>query len=192
MLLTAAGDSLDPKTFGCTPWDISFERITSATSRLRPRYCSICSSPRMFPDSVHVAAVVVKDRPYPDSKLVSGLTTNYLLNLKRAVQHEKPIQDPQHPTYNLEGPRNKYRAADTFAMPVHLRQSNFHLPSSVKLPVITIGPGTVSIVPICDPFSSLRLRAGCTCQKSQAESRSESTQGLGVNGSFLWLSALRF
>jgi hypothetical protein len=204
VLLTAAGDSLDPTSCSYTHWNIPFERIISATSHLRPRYYSICSSPRLFPNSVHVAAVVVKERPYAISKLVYGLTTNYLLNLKRAVEHEDVIRDPKHPIYSLEGPRNKYRIADTFSMPVHLRQSNFRLPSSVRLPVIMIGPGTVSIVPSCNSFrtkycligsrtiSSLRSGTGYTRQKGKEESRSRRTQGLGSNGPFLWLSSLRF
>ena len=104
VLLTAAGDSLDPTSSSYTHWNIPFERIISASSRLRPRYYSICSSPRMFPNSVHVAAVVMKDRPHADSKVVYGLTTNYLLNLKRAVSHEDIIRDPKQPIYSLEGP----------------------------------------------------------------------------------------
>lgn len=146
ILLTATNESLDPSNDSVSHWNIPFERIISATPRLQPRYYSICSSPRLYPNSIHVAAVVAKDYPKSGSKVVYGLTTNYLLNLKIAINREEPREDPARPTHHLEGPRNKHKTAGTYAVPIHTHLSKFRLPSSVKLPVVMIGPGTVGII----------------------------------------------
>lgn len=143
ILMTAAGDTLDRDENSCTVWSIPFERIISATSRLHPRYYSICSSPRLFPNAIHVTAVVVRDLAPSKQKVVYGLTTNYLMSIQTALGG---ISSSNHsnPRYDLEGPRKKFRKQDTYATPIHTRLSKFRLPNSVKLPVIMIGPGTVS------------------------------------------------
>ena len=96
VLLEAAGDNPDQKAseLECTKWEIPFDRIVSIFPRLQPRYYSISSSPKISPSKVAITAVVlkyepnVKNRPdhnqgqKDDPKLVYGVATNHLLNLK--------------------------------------------------------------------------------------------------------------
>lgn len=146
VLILAAGDSLsvNPATATYTPWTIPFDRIISAVSRLQPRYYSISSSPKLYPNSIHVTAVVLKYQPAENSNLVFGVGTNYLLNLNVASNEGKTQREAMMPRYQLEGPRGKYKKEVGFAAPIHVRRSNFRLPTSPKIPVIMIGPGTVS------------------------------------------------
>lgn len=155
VLLMAAGDDLhaDPHTASYTVWAIPFDRIISGIPRLQPRYYSISSSPKLHPDSVHVTAVVLKYKPHSSSKKhVYGVGTNYLLNLKDASAKEGVGANERGtdgtvidhtPIYKLEGPRGKYRKdGGLLAAPIHIRRSTFRLPTSPKIPVVMIGPGT--------------------------------------------------
>ena len=150
VLILAAGDSLsaDPTSASYTRWNVPFDRIISGIPRLQPRYYSISSSPKLFPNSIHVTAVVLKYKPHEDSNHVFGVGTNYLLNLKTSAAGTKGQREQDAPQYLLEGPRGKYRKDDRFAAPIHVRRSNFRLPTSPKIPIVMIGPGTVSL-----PFS---------------------------------------
>ncbi|KAK9899292.1 P450 reductase [Cystobasidium minutum MCA 4210] len=168
VLLAANGeepraDPMDPAS-KITAWNIPFDRIISLVPRLQPRYYSISSSPKLYPDSIHVTAVVLKYRPgedgnkqvAQDAKYVFGTATNYLLNVKMHQHNEKArieqqgqtthhedTRDHGSPQYKLDGPRNKFKSADGgYCVPIHVRRSNFRLPTSPKIPVVMIGPGT--------------------------------------------------
>ncbi|GAA5971327.1 hypothetical protein JCM8115_001001 [Rhodotorula mucilaginosa] len=143
VLMLAAGDS--PKTTGYTQWSIPVDRIIGAIPRLQPRYYSISSSPKMYPNSIHVTAVVLKYEPVAGANHVFGVGTNYLLNLKNAVNNtfdKVNKREEGAPIYHLEGPRGKYKKGTQYAAPVHVRRSNFRLPTSPKVPIVMIGPGT--------------------------------------------------
>jgi NADPH-ferrihemoprotein reductase len=156
VLIWAAGEDhkSDPVSTQYTVWNIPFDRIVSGIPRLQPRYYSISSSPKMAPNSIHVTAVVLKYQPEQDDNHVYGVGTNYLLNLKLNMHGELERLEAQGlaqgrevgtPTYRLEGPRGKLRAPEGgYKVPVHVRRSNFRLPTSPKIPVVMIGPGTVS------------------------------------------------
>jgi NADPH-ferrihemoprotein reductase len=151
VLLLAAGDSLaaDPSTAQYTQWHIPFDRIISGIPRLQPRYYSISSSPKLHPTSIHVTAVVLKYAPVPGAQQVFGVGTNYLLNLKTAqALGVKGLREEGAPVYRIEGPRGKYKKGEAFAAPIHVRRSNFRLPTSPKIPIIMIGPGTVRFAPL--------------------------------------------
>lgn len=85
--------------------------------------------------------------------MFSGVGTNYLFSLKLASNDEFERIDEEFkknvneaPKYSLEGPRGKFKGdqGKGFKVPVHVRRSNFRLPTSPKIPVVMIGPGTVS------------------------------------------------
>ncbi|KAL8280120.1 hypothetical protein RQP46_007450 [Phenoliferia psychrophenolica] len=145
VLVLAAGDDLlaDPTTASYQTWAIPFDRVISGISRLQPRYYSISSSPKLHPDAIHVTAVVLKYQPTPDSRHVYGVGTNYLLNLKAlAAGGVKSTREEGAPVYKLEGPRGKYKKETGYSAPIHVRRSNFRLPTSPKIPIIMVGPGT--------------------------------------------------
>lgn len=187
VLAFAAGDSLtaDPSTAIYTTWTIPFDRIISGIPRLQPRYYSISSSPKLFPNSIHVTAVVLKYQPQPGSSHVYGVGTNYLLNLKSAViGGARSVREENAPVYKLEGPRGKYKKEAIYRAPIHVRRSNFRLPTSPKIPVVMIGPGTVRF-PSVSPFPSFtdspeHKRSGsCALPRLRPRARRARSQGQG-------------
>lgn len=130
-------------------YQIPFDQIVSGLPRLQPRFYSISSSPKMFSEHIHITAVVLK---YPSgSRLIYGCGTNYILNAKMFLHGEterlesQPIDQRRSgaPHYTLSGPRGKYlEEGKNLKIPIHVRRSNFRLPTSPKIPVIMIGPGT--------------------------------------------------
>jgi len=152
VLVLAAGDPIstpkNPDTVAkYTVWSIPFDRIISSIHRLQPRYYSISSSPKLHPTSIHITAVVLKYEPVMGSNKVFGVGTNYLLNLKTAHNKGvKGVREEDAPVYRLDGPRGKYqKEGGAYAAPIHVRRSNFRLPTSPKVPIVMIGPGTVRL-----------------------------------------------
>lgn len=121
------------------PFSIMIEEI----KKIQPRYYSISSSSLVQKNKISITAVVEETRipggaPDGAPTVVKGVTTNYLLALKQK-QHGDPNPDPHGLTYAITGPRNKY---DGFNVPVHVRHSNFKLPSNPSTPIILVGPGS--------------------------------------------------
>lgn len=158
VLQLVAGDSLAKEDVAkSTIWNIPFDRIISSVPRLSPRFYSISSSPKLQPNKVHITAVVLRYTPDgvlalgPDAKAaepyVHGLATGMISQLRMAVLGQTPEgpEDPKFgtPTYTLLGPRNAYGPVGPgLKVPIHVRRSNFRMPTSPKVPVIMIGPGT--------------------------------------------------
>ena len=121
------------------PFSIMIEEI----KKIQPRYYSISSSSLVQRDKISITAVVEEIRVPGGNfdggeNVIKGVTTNYLLALKQK-QHGDPNPDPHGLTYAITGPRNKY---DGFHVPVHVRHSNFKLPSDPSKPIIMVGPGS--------------------------------------------------
>ena len=118
---------------------IPFSAFIEGINKIQPRYYSISSSSAVQPKKIAITAVVEEIKiPGVQGHILNGVTTNYLLALKQK-QHGDPHPDPHGLTYNITGPRNRY---DGIHVPVHVRHSNFKLPSNPEKPIIMIGPGT--------------------------------------------------
>lgn len=118
--------------------NVPFSAFIEGITKLQPRYYSISSSSLVQPKKISITAVVeVQELPGRDDPF-RGITTNYLLALKQK-QNGDPNPEPYGQSYELTGPRNKY---DGIHVPVHVRHSNFKLPSDPSKPIIMIGPGT--------------------------------------------------
>lgn len=123
---------------GGEKWEkIPFSIFIESLHKLQPRYYSISSSSLVQPKKISVTAVVESLKVPGAPHVVKGVTTNYLLALKNK-QHGEPT-DPHGLDYAITGPRNKY---DGIHVPVHVRHSNFKLPSDPSKPIIMVGPGT--------------------------------------------------
>jgi len=122
-----------------TKWDkIPFSIFIEALHHIQPRYYSISSSSLVQKDKISITAVVESFERPGAPHVVKGVTTNYLLALKQK-QHGDRDPDPHGLNYAITGPRNKY---DGIHVPVHVRHSNFKLPSDPSKPIIMVGPGT--------------------------------------------------
>ncbi|KAK5660215.1 hypothetical protein OQA88_12749 [Cercophora sp. LCS_1] len=121
------------------PWtNIPFSAMIEGVTKLQPRYYSISSSSLEYPKMISITAVVERqDLPGREDPF-RGVATNYLLALKEK-QNGEPNPCPFGLSYEITGPRNRY---DGVHVPVHVRHSNFKLPSDPTKPVICIGPGT--------------------------------------------------
>lgn len=147
-----------PTSENTTSWKIPFDIIVSSIPRLQPRFYSISSSPKLHPGSIHVTAVVLKyqslSSEHLPAKNVYGVGSNFLLSLKHAhngtlSEETEGLGEPTHlnaPTYAIDGPRGAYRGETGYRIPIHVRRSTFRLPTNPKIPVIMVGPGTVSFV----------------------------------------------
>lgn len=117
---------------------IPFSLLIEGINKIQPRYYSISSSSYVDRHVVSITAVVESIKIPGANHVLKGVTTNYLLALKQH-QHGDPNPDPHGLTYQITGPRNKY---DGVHVPVHVRHSNFKLPSDPSKPIIMVGPGT--------------------------------------------------
>ncbi|KAF2226902.1 hypothetical protein BDZ85DRAFT_256946 [Elsinoe ampelina] len=120
--------------FDKAPFSLFIEGLV----KIQPRYYSISSSSLVQNKKISITAVVESLEVPGAPHVVKGVTTNYLLALKQK-QHGDPNPDPHGLNYAINGPRNKY---DGIHVPVHVRHSNFKLPSDPSKPVIMVGPGT--------------------------------------------------
>ncbi|KAF3385201.1 NADPH--cytochrome P450 reductase [Penicillium rolfsii] len=132
--IAQALQSITAKPFTAVPFSLLIESL----NKLQPRYYSISSSSAVQKDKISITAVVESVRLPGASHIVKGVTTNYLLALKQK-QNNDPSPDVHGLTYEITGPRNKY---DGIHVPVHVRHSNFKLPSDPTKPIIMVGPGT--------------------------------------------------
>ncbi|KAF9885889.1 NADPH-cytochrome P450 reductase [Aspergillus nanangensis] len=132
--IAQALQSVTSKPFSAVPFSLLIEGL----NKLQPRYYSISSSSMVQKDKISITAVVESTRLPGASHIVKGVTTNYLFALKQK-QNGDPSPDAHGLTYEINGPRNKY---DGIHVPVHVRHSNFKLPSDPSKPVIMVGPGT--------------------------------------------------
>ena len=117
---------------------IPFSFLIEGLVKIQPRYYSISSSSLVQKDKISITAVVESLQKADAPHVLKGVTTNYLLALKQR-QHGDPSPDPHGLNYAINGPRNKY---DGIHVPVHVRHSNFKLPSDPSKPIIMVGPGT--------------------------------------------------
>ncbi|KAL1838262.1 hypothetical protein VTJ49DRAFT_2855 [Mycothermus thermophilus] len=118
--------------------NVPFSLLIEGITKLQPRYYSISSSSLEQPKIISITAVVEAQALPGREDPFRGVSTNYLLALKEK-QNGDPNPTPFGLSYEITGPRNKY---DGCHVPVHVRHSNFKLPSNPTKPVIMIGPGT--------------------------------------------------
>ncbi|RYP16436.1 hypothetical protein DL765_005113 [Monosporascus sp. GIB2] len=118
--------------------NVPFSAFIEGLNKLQPRYYSISSSSLVQPKKISITAVVENQLIPGRQDPFKGVATNYLLALKQK-QNGDPDPEPFGLTYEIMGPRNKY---DGIHVPVHVRHSNFKLPSDPSKPVILVGPGT--------------------------------------------------
>jgi NADPH-ferrihemoprotein reductase len=129
---------LEIEGYGQAWTKIPFSFLIEGLVKIQPRYYSISSSSLVQKDKISITAVVESIEKPGNPHVLKGVTTNYLLALKQK-QHGDPSPDPHGLNYAITGPRNKY---DGIHVPVHVRHSNFKLPSDPSKPIIMVGPGT--------------------------------------------------
>ncbi|KAH7089134.1 hypothetical protein FB567DRAFT_559642 [Paraphoma chrysanthemicola] len=117
---------------------VPFSFLFEGLLKLQPRYYSISSSSLVQKNKISITAIVESLEKPGAPHVLKGVTTNYLLALKQK-QHGEPNPDPHGLNYAINGPRNKY---DGIHVPVHVRHSNFKLPSDPSKPIVMVGPGT--------------------------------------------------
>ncbi|XP_021918682.1 NADPH--cytochrome P450 reductase isoform X2 [Zootermopsis nevadensis] len=98
----------------CKP---ALDHLCELLPRLQARYYSISSSPKVYPTTVHITAVLVLYET-PTSRINKGVATSWLAT-KQPSKSEIPITTP-----------------------IYIRRSQFRLPTRPQTPIIMIGPGT--------------------------------------------------
>lgn len=97
----------------CKP---ALDHLCELLPRLQPRYYSISSSPKLYPTTVHITAVLVEYET-PTGRLNKGVATTWL----------KPMVPKE---------------GESFTVPIFIRKSQFRLPTKPQTPIIMVGPGT--------------------------------------------------
>lgn len=97
----------------CRP---AIDHLCELLPRLQCRYYSISSSPKLYPTTVHVTAVLVQYET-PTGRTNKGVCTSWLKEL-----------EPSEDNYPI--------------VPIFIRKSQFRLPTRPQTPIIMIGPGT--------------------------------------------------
>ncbi|ANB12223.1 Ncp1p [Sugiyamaella lignohabitans] len=121
-------------------WDkVPFAFLIESLQHLQPRYYSISSSSLVNKDLISITAAVESIQPEGSDHVLKGVATNYIFDLKKSFNKEISTKDAK---YNIAGPRGKYITETATTVPIHVRHSNFKLPSSPQKPIIMIGPGT--------------------------------------------------
>lgn len=140
VLQLVCGDDTRPGLFSAVPFDL----VVETTARMQPRFYSISSSAKESPKVISATVVTLAYQPTPTpQRTVFGVNSNFLYRIQ--MQHNGITDDgPEHPVYDLAGPRQAYLGSDgqCHKVPVHVRHSQFKLPRNPTVPVIMVGPGT--------------------------------------------------
>lgn len=89
------------------------DHILELLPRMQCRYYSISSSPKVFPDTIHLTAVLIEYET-PTKRINRGVATSWL--------------------------KTKLPDANE-TVPIFVRRSQFKLPAKHQLPIVLIGPG---------------------------------------------------
>lgn len=92
------------------------DHVLELLPRLQARYYSISSSPKLYPNTIHITLTVIEYKT-KDGRTCKGVCTNWLL--------DKPVTDDLKPR-----------------VPIFVRKSQFRLPFKFQTSVVMIGPGT--------------------------------------------------
>lgn len=109
----------------CPSLDIPLEHLISVCRLMLPRFYTIASCPKVFPDSIHLTVAVTREAR-PDGTVFEGVCSTHLSQVKVVP-----------PTTIAATP---FTAANSVR--VFVRPSSFRLPKDVSKPIIMIGPGT--------------------------------------------------
>ncbi|KAK9488470.1 hypothetical protein V1527DRAFT_458059 [Lipomyces starkeyi] len=123
---------------GATWSSVPFSLIVESINHIQPRYYSISSSSYVDKTKPHITVVVESIPTTADADPLKGVASNYLLDL-RYKQEGIENPSPSAVSYATDGPRDRYKGNK---IPVHIRHSNFKLPSNPATPIIMVGPGT--------------------------------------------------
>lgn len=95
------------------------DHLLELLPHLQSRYYSISSSPKMYPDSIHITAVLVEYET-KTGRTNKGVTTSWLRKLMEQSNNGGPMP----------------------YVPIFVRHSSLRLPYRPICPVIMVGPGT--------------------------------------------------
>ena len=117
------------------------DHLCELLPRLHPRYYSISSSPKVYPTSVHVTAVIVHYET-PTKRIAKGVATNCFKDLY--LKHQT-LSDA-HKEKGSECPSPGH-------FPIYIRKSTFRLPFKFQTPIIMIGRAQIEHAPFHTCFA---------------------------------------